>query len=225
MNSNVYQFDCGHSSCQSRYYPSISDHYSASLVAPTTYSTLASPPIDYLSPPATPPTHLSPQLSLQLTHTMDMNRGYSYQHPHPHPEPYRLPAMTYSNTQPPGNLPSPRPLLNTTIPQQMGFSPANHMHLPVTTSNVISTYYPTDPMSNHGQYMPTSMHPMNTGVYYYSVPNAFATGKQKKEIKRRTKSGCMTCRQRRIKVSKQSASFHTVHYLLEIVRRKETQLW
>jgi hypothetical protein len=62
---------------------------------------------------------------------------------------------------------------------------------------------PMPPMSSMGQYMtgyPSNVSPSNS----YSLPGdpnkMLSGGRHKKEVKRRTKTGCLTCRKRRIKV-------------------------
>ena len=62
------------------------------------------------------------------------------------------------------------------------------------------------PMPSGGQYMtgyPTNVSQMNMNSNYHlsGDPNKMLSGgRHKKEVKRRTKTGCLTCRKRRIKV-------------------------
>lgn len=62
------------------------------------------------------------------------------------------------------------------------------------------------PMSSAGQYMtgyPTNVSQMNNAQMRYQLPgdpNKMMSSRHKKEVKRRTKTGCLTCRKRRIKV-------------------------
>lgn len=70
------------------------------------------------------------------------------------------------------------------------------------------------PQYHHQQYPPPAPMPSNVapngqnGVMRYPLPpqpqldaRQMSGGRHKKEIKRRTKTGCLTCRKRRIKVS------------------------
>ena len=59
-----------------------------------------------------------------------------------------------------------------------------------------------------GQYPPPTSDP-NAPVRYPIPPDSrqMSGGRHKKEIKRRTKTGCLTCRKRRIKVRKQYSKF------------------
>lgn len=69
-------------------------------------------------------------------------------------------------------------------------------------------HYYGPPMNASGQYLggsPTPMAPVSTGPRFpmppTSDPNSIISGgRSKKDVKRRTKTGCLTCRKRRIKV-------------------------
>lgn len=75
----------------------------------------------------------------------------------------------------------------------------------------MTSYYPPPPPAPHG--MPTPAHQLGFGApaqpsnTLYRLPpqlpdqRVMSGGRHKKEIKRRTKTGCLTCRKRRIKVS------------------------
>ncbi|KAK7995285.1 hypothetical protein PG990_014058 [Apiospora arundinis] len=64
-------------------------------------------------------------------------------------------------------------------------------------------YYPPPPLQLPGSF---TAFPAD-GLPRYAIPNdprsVLASGRHKKEIKRRTKTGCLTCRKRRIKCDEQ----------------------
>jgi hypothetical protein len=90
-------------------------------------------------------------------------------------------------------LPSPSPT-HSQPPQSSHMAAVSHM---------AGTMYPQMPMAI--PYSTTQMlnAPGGHHVMRYSIPNPhmmISGGRHKKEIKRRTKTGCLTCRKRRIKV-------------------------
>jgi hypothetical protein len=150
-------------------------------------------------------------------------RPASSDSPNSYPSPQMQPAYTYAPSQggqnaesyrqspngsnmalPPLSLPPLRAMDSQGqqqvqhIPQQAG-AMAGHPMAP---------YYPgpPQPMAHPGQ----SMHNMATAqLMRYPIPahgagdmRTMSGGRHKKEIKRRTKTGCLTCRKRRIKVSR-----------------------
>jgi hypothetical protein len=111
------------------------------------------------------------------------------------------------------HLPSPSPTHSQ--------APTTHM----AVTHMAGTMYPQMSMS-----IPYSTQLLNTPggthVVRYSIPNPhmmISGGRHKKEIKRRTKTGCLTCRKRRIKVSWLSSPFHT-SILRSPVRRAPPRL-
>lgn len=101
--------------------------------------------------------------------------------------------------------------------------------LPSPNFPPISQYHPPLPgiSHHHGSmpsgYPPSNLHEAGTPggpmdpfpqppsllISPTEVHRALATGRQKKEVKRRTKTGCLTCRKRRIKVSHFSVGVQT----------------
>lgn len=69
-------------------------------------------------------------------------------------------------------------------------------------------YYPHPAHAQPGPPMMANMGPQFNSMRYQLPPQAdqrvLSGGRHKKEIKRRTKTGCLTCRKRRIKVSAKS---------------------
>jgi hypothetical protein len=97
-----------------------------------------------------------------------------------------------------------------------GSSSLHHTPSPTLTTTSISSsastarLYPTILSSNYGL-------PPDTMARYANLPHnghALLPRTAKKEIKRRTKTGCLTCRRRRIKVSISDNSFITVFFPL-----------
>jgi len=150
-------------------------------------------PTSYPSPSA----HSYPSPSMQSTY------AYPPQGQAPHDQ-YRGSPQVSNMSLPPLNLPPIRLQDGQTQPsqpqpgqQQMGspLPPPQHG---------LPQYYPHPPHPPQGQ-------PMNMGsaqhlAMRYPLPpqgeqRILSGGRHKKEIKRRTKTGCLTCRKRRIKVS------------------------
>lgn len=96
------------------------------------------------------------------------------------------------------------------IPQQPPYMPAAQMngaqHMMHAPYNPNIVQYQTQPMPPT---MPSNApNGQNGGMIRYPIPpqtpidaRQMSGGRHKKEIKRRTKTGCLTCRKRRIKVS------------------------
>jgi hypothetical protein len=137
---------------------------------------------------------------------LQMHHSPSYAQPHgQHAEPYRPPHMGPSISHGPVSLPPLRSPIEAPLPHHM--APPHHTPiymngpLPPTT-----TYYSAPPMVSHIPAMHSGIPGNPMGVMRYPLPIMTPSGgmmsvvRHKKEIKRRTKTGCMTCRKRRIKV-------------------------
>ncbi len=151
----------------------------------------------------------------------------AYPSPHSYPSPSMQPTYTYpppqgqqqadsyrgspqgSNSLPPLNLPPIR-LQDGQQPPSQPQPSQQPMGSPLPPpQHSLPQYYPPHP--GH----PPPGQPMNMGnmgpaqfnaMRYQLPPNGgdqrvLSGGRHKKEIKRRTKTGCLTCRKRRIKVS------------------------
>jgi hypothetical protein len=152
-------------------------------------------PASYPSPSA----HSYPSPSMQPTY------AYPPQGQAPH-EQYRGSPQVPNMSLPPLNLPPIRLQDGQTQPsqqqqgQQMG-SP----HPP--PQHGMNQYYPHPAHAQQGQ--PMNMNSaQHLATMRYQLPpqgesgqRILSGGRHKKEIKRRTKTGCLTCRKRRIKVS------------------------
>lgn len=140
------------------------------------------------------------------------------QHPQ-HPQYYtaapngqRLPSPDYRGSPPgavPMSLPSIQHFEGANMQSQPQYLPAAHMngappmmHAQAYNSNMVQ--YQPQPMPPT---MPSNAPNGHSGMMRYPIPpqapmdvRHMSGGRHKKEIKRRTKSGCLTCRKRRIKV-------------------------
>lgn len=93
-------------------------------------------------------------------------------------------------------------------PQHQHQPQHQHAHMPlaspVAQMPTAMPYYPAPPMALPGNY---AAFPADTMPRYALPPGdpraMLASGRHKKEIKRRTKTGCLTCRKRRIKCDEQ----------------------
>ena len=141
-----------------------------------------------------------------------------HQHPqHQHPQYYaasngqQLPSSDYRGSPPgavPMSLPSIQHFEGANMQSQPQYLPPAHMngapsmiHAQAYNSNMVQYQQPMPPT------MPSNAPNGHNGMMRYPIPpqapmdvRQMSGGRHKKEIKRRTKSGCLTCRKRRIKV-------------------------
>lgn len=155
----------------------------------------------------------SPSLAQTRKASEDMENGQQQQQQHPQhqhqqyhygptasQQPSRASPNGQNSMQSPSLLP---PIHQGALPAQpqYGAHPAAYVPAP-----------PYAPYQNGGMQpmpMPPNVAPNGqNGMMRYPIPQVpvdsrtVTTGRHKKEIKRRTKTGCLTCRKRRIKVSK-----------------------
>jgi hypothetical protein len=119
-------------------------------------------------------------------------------------EPYRASPTGSHVSLPSLNLPPIRHTLNNDhrSPQQQGPPP---MGTPLPPPGAPMAGYYAQSLSAP-QHMNVTSSPHNQPPHRYPLPQSdgriMSGGRHKKEIKRRTKTGCLTCRKRRIKVSR-----------------------
>lgn len=147
---------------------------------------------------AYPSPHSYPSPSMQPT--------YTYPPPQQGQEPYRGSPQGANMSLPPLNLPpirlqdgQPQP-----PPQGQQGPPPMGSPLPPPQHGGMSQYYAHQ---GHPQGQQMGMGSAQHLQMRYQLPpqgdgRMMSGGRHKKEIKRRTKTGCLTCRKRRIKVSK-----------------------
>ncbi len=148
-----------------------------------------------------------------------------YQSPHSYPSPSMQPTYAYPPPQGPPNsepyrasptasnmplqslnLPPIRQTDGQPQPQAQQQPPPQPMGSPLPPPGPPMSAYYAQSMPPPGQPMNITSHPHNTMIRYQLPPQGadqriMSGGRHKKEIKRRTKTGCLTCRKRRIKVS------------------------
>jgi len=158
---------------------------------------------------------------MQTAHPLTMAHQHQQHH---QPQQHHLPHhQYYANGQhlpspdfrasPPGSAPMSLPSIQhfegAAVQAQPQYVPAAHMngappmmHAPHYNPNMIQ--YPPQPMPPT---MPSNAPNGHNAMMRYPIPpqapmdsRNMSGGKHRKEIKRRTKSGCLTCRKRRIKV-------------------------
>ncbi|KAK0647717.1 White-opaque regulator 1 [Lasiodiplodia hormozganensis] len=152
------------------------------------------------TPTSYPSPHSYPSPSMQPSYTYPPPQGAPG-----NAEPYRASPTASSMSLPSLNLPPIRAPIDGQQPQQQpGQPPAGSLPPPVAPM----AYYPPPghaPPQHHQMHMaaPMGMPPQGMGMRYQLPPQAdqriMSGGRHKKEIKRRTKTGCLTCRKRRIK--------------------------
>jgi hypothetical protein len=133
---------------------------------------------------------------------MDQRRlEYGGGYPSPTQYAYPPPQQQQSPHLPPLNLPPIRVDSQPQPPQQQPGHPPMGSPLP-PPQHGMPQYYAHPPPNMQAQQMPM-------GSMRYQLPpqqgdhqRVLSGGRHKKEIKRRTKTGCLTCRKRRIKVSR-----------------------
>jgi hypothetical protein len=166
-------------------------------------------------PGAYPSPHSYPSPSMQPTYTYPPPQGPQSN------EPYRGSPQGANMSLPPLNLPPIRLQDGQQPPpqQQQPQQPQQNMGSPLPPPpHAMQSYYahPAHPHGPPGQQMMANMGPaqFNAAMRYQLPPQhgdqrVLSGGRHKKEIKRRTKTGCLTCRKRRIKVSRaRRASAH-----------------
>lgn len=138
-----------------------------------------------------------------------MQPTYSYPPGQPPQEPYRGSPPGGNMSLPPLNLPPIRLQDGQQPPpqqhQQHQQPPQQPMGSPLPPpQHAMQQHYPPPGYAHPGQ--PMQMGPAQYNAMRYQLPpqgdqRVLSGGRHKKEIKRRTKTGCLTCRKRRIKVS------------------------
>ncbi|KAF2842296.1 hypothetical protein M501DRAFT_1008252 [Patellaria atrata CBS 101060] len=152
-------------------------------------------------PNSYPSPHSYPSPSMQPTYTYPPPQGQ------PTSEPYRGSPTASHTSLPSLNLPPIRSIDG----QPQGQPPPHHVQPPMGSPlpppvAPMSAYYPPPgslPPPGHPMHVTSSPHNMH--MRYPQMPpqgvdqRVMSGGRHKKEIKRRTKTGCLTCRKRRIK--------------------------
>ncbi|KAK0621711.1 hypothetical protein B0T17DRAFT_494325, partial [Bombardia bombarda] len=155
----------------------------------------SSPPMSNTQPPPGAPRQ--PVSYTSPTHYPSAGMSAAAQYAYP---PQQVPSVdTYRPS--PNALPSMRTLDHQQQQQQQqhAMSMGAHIAGPMGSSPTPMGYYGVHPHAY-------AMHPDPTGMRFAIAPGlppdpriALSGGRHKKEIKRRTKTGCLTCRKRRIK--------------------------
>lgn len=153
---------------------------------------------------AYPSPHSYPSPSMQPTYTYPPPQGQQTS------DAYRGSPQSSNMSLPPLNLPPIRlqdgqqPQAQPQPAQQQQQQPMGSP-LPPPPPHGMPQYYPHPAHAQPGQPMMANMGPQFNAMRYQLPPQGdqrvLSGGRHKKEIKRRTKTGCLTCRKRRIKVS------------------------
>jgi hypothetical protein len=170
------------------------------------------------------PSHFSHQSMADPNMQSRQQQAVAYPSPHSYPSPSMQPTYTYPPPQgqqsnegyrsspqgsqmslPPLNLPPIR-LQDGQQSQAQPQPPSQPMGSPLPPpQHAMQQYYPHPGHAQPGQPMMGNMGPQFNAMRYQLPPQGdqrvLSGGRHKKEIKRRTKTGCLTCRKRRIKVS------------------------
>jgi hypothetical protein len=129
-------------------------------------------------------------------------------------EPYRQSPGQSNASLPPMNLP---PLRSIDTQSQAPSHPSSHQNegpIQQQQGQPMSGYYPPPPppqgmQQHHG--LTSSPHMMRYAPIPQGDAHMMTGSRHKKEIKRRTKTGCLTCRKRRIKVGTDSLPRMEIH--------------
>ena len=167
-------------------------------------ATMADPNVQSRQPQAVayPSPHSYPSPSMQPTYTYPPPQGQQ------NTEPYRGSPQGSNMSLPSLNLPPIR-LQDGQQPPPQPQPPQQPMGSPLPpTQHGLPQYYAHPAHPQLGQPMNMgNMGPAQFNAMRYQLPpnggdqRVLSGGRHKKEIKRRTKTGCLTCRKRRIKVS------------------------
>ncbi|KAB2101530.1 hypothetical protein AG0111_0g10586 [Alternaria gaisen] len=169
------------------------------------------------------PTHFSHQSMADPNMQSRQQQAVAYPSPHSYPSPSMQPTYTYPPPQgqqsnegyrsspqgaqmslPPLNLPPIR-LQDGQQSQAQPQQPPQPMGSPLPPpQHGMQQYYPHPGHAQPGQPMMGNMGGPQFNAMRYQLPpqgdqRVLSGGRHKKEIKRRTKTGCLTCRKRRIK--------------------------
>ncbi|KAG9186778.1 hypothetical protein G6011_09886 [Alternaria panax] len=169
------------------------------------------------------PTHFSHQSMADPNMQSRQQQAVAYPSPHSYPSPSMQPTYTYPPPQgqqsnegyrtspqgaqmslPPLNLPPIR-LQDGQQSQAQPQQPPQPMGSPLPPpQHGMQQYYPHPAHAQPGQPMMANMGGPQFNAMRYQLPpqgdqRVLSGGRHKKEIKRRTKTGCLTCRKRRIK--------------------------
>ncbi|KAI4708231.1 hypothetical protein J4E89_006853 [Alternaria sp. Ai002NY15] len=168
------------------------------------------------------PSHFSHQSMADPNMQSRQQQAVAYPSPHSYPSPSMQPTYTYPPPQgqqsndgyrsspqgsnmslPPLNLPPIR-LQDGQQPQAQPQQPPQPMGSPLPPpQHGMPQYYPHPAHAQQGPPMMGNMGPQFNAMRYQLPPQGdqrvLSGGRHKKEIKRRTKTGCLTCRKRRIK--------------------------
>jgi len=184
------------------------------LDRPSAHST-PSPPFQYAALP-----HLAAQPATQSMRQTPTS--------YPSPASYPSPSMTAAYAYPPQQAPQPPsrgspyaqasainlPPIRLNPPASQHSQPPQHEGSPLLGSPLpppMHSYYPhalPPPAVSHAHITSSPIHQPHQQPLRYPLPSVgsqeriMSGGRHKKEIKRRTKTGCLTCRKRRIKVAR-----------------------
>ena len=179
------------------------------------------------------PSHFSHQSMADPNMQQSRQQTVAYPSPHSYPSPSMQPTYTYPPPQgqqsnegyrnspqssnmslPPLNLPPIR-LQDGQQPQAQPQPAQQPMGSPLPPpQHGMPQYYPHPSHAQPGQPMMANMGPQFNAMRYQLPPQGdqrvLSGGRHKKEIKRRTKTGCLTCRKRRIKVSENRRQWYAI---------------
>jgi hypothetical protein len=174
--------------------------------------------------------HFSHQSMADPNAQQSRQQTVAYPSPHSYPSPSMQPTYTYPPPQgqqsndgyrgsPQGSNMSLPPLNLPPIRLQDGQQPQAQPQQPMGSplpppQHGMPQYYPHPAHAQPGQPMMANMGPQFNAMRYQLPPQAdqrvLSGGRHKKEIKRRTKTGCLTCRKRRIKVSDNRRQWYAI---------------
>ena len=162
-----------------------------------------------------PSPHSYPSPSLQPTYAYPPPQGQQST------EQYRASPTGSNMSLPSLNLPPIRSIDGHVPQSQPPPQPSMGSPLPPPVAPMSAYFpHPSQTLPPPGQHMNVTSSPHNMGMRY-PLPaqgadqRIMSGGRHKKEIKRRTKTGCLTCRKRRIKVSAphRRAQFQALFFL------------
>lgn len=184
--------------------------------APSHFSPNSMADLNQASRPPPAPQQQTPQGAYASPHSYpspnSMQPTYNYPPPAPQQESYRGSPPGGNMSLPPLNLPPIRLQDGHQPPpqqhqQQHQQPPQQPMGSPLPPpQHAMQQHYPPPPPGYAHPAQQMQMGPAQYNAMRYQLPpqpdqRVLSGGRHKKEIKRRTKTGCLTCRKRRIKVS------------------------
>lgn len=182
---------------------------------PEVSHSLGHPPQPALSHDTYPPNNAMIQKSEAPSHSAQPPIGPPI-HQSTHPPQYSAAPQTAAPA-PAAPLPTPSPSTQNPVQYSHPGQYASQPPAPASSTTHPSNPYPYTPPANGPPQYYGTLPPMHYALPVVDQNKMLSAGRHKKEVKRRTKTGCLTCRKRRIKVCSKLLNKHVFMLVLLVV--------